>query len=315
MRRLLSGIVPDLAELAPSLPATLVVAVKKALARDPGERFQSADEFLAALEQSMPIAPAREVAAYLLERAGPDLEAQRRRLHLCLSGFELERLSPHVELQPTQSEVPRTRTDPDAAPKTVGPGKFLPRDTIADDKLQEIALNVPEPQRESVSRHPGVAFYAPPTASTLASAGIEPLAVFPDTRSGVSGAGGVANAEAAIVSTTSRRGLVIGAAVALFVAGGFAAWTRADVAKEPEPAARSSASSSLAPPAPAAPILTVAHQASTGALSRPADADVAPTIVRAPPSAPPAYTSKPPSPAGSMRPSVPRDDLHKNPYE
>ena len=86
MRRITEMPVRDPSSLAPGIPRTLDTVVQRALVRDPNGRFQTAAEFLEALEGAIPMAPAREVAAYMLAKCGDRIEERRLRLKEIVEG-------------------------------------------------------------------------------------------------------------------------------------------------------------------------------------------------------------------------------------
>ena len=63
MRRITEMPVRDPSSIAPGVPRSLDPVVQRALVRDPSGRFQTAAEFLEALEGAIALAPPREVAA------------------------------------------------------------------------------------------------------------------------------------------------------------------------------------------------------------------------------------------------------------
>ncbi len=86
MRRIAEAPVPDPSSLVLSLPRALDPVVQRALERDPSERFQTAAEFLEALERAVVPAPTREVAAVLNRFCGDRLAERRDQLSLALAG-------------------------------------------------------------------------------------------------------------------------------------------------------------------------------------------------------------------------------------
>jgi len=89
--------------------------VNKALARDPDDRFQSGQEFIAALEDYMHtaglIVSQLKLAEFLMDNFGEDLTRQRRERELNL-GASIERLSesePARESRPAVDDVQRRR--------------------------------------------------------------------------------------------------------------------------------------------------------------------------------------------------------------
>ena len=86
MRRVAEAVVPDPSSLAPGISRELDAVVHRALHRDPDQRFQTAADFLDALEAAQTPAPAREVAAYVNLRCGDKLVERRGKLRAILDG-------------------------------------------------------------------------------------------------------------------------------------------------------------------------------------------------------------------------------------
>jgi eukaryotic-like serine/threonine-protein kinase len=86
MRRINEDPVPDPSAIQPDLPSTLDAIVHKALMRDRNARFQSATEFLEALENVISPAPAREVQAVVKAFCGDRLTRRREALQSMLEG-------------------------------------------------------------------------------------------------------------------------------------------------------------------------------------------------------------------------------------
>jgi eukaryotic-like serine/threonine-protein kinase len=79
--------VPPPSSLVLGLPLGVDAVVARALARDRDERFSTATEFAAALEQACPPASAREVATLLGEVCADALDDRRRKLHAALDAI------------------------------------------------------------------------------------------------------------------------------------------------------------------------------------------------------------------------------------
>ena len=86
MRRITEMPVPDPSAIAPGIPLQLDAVVQRALRRDPNERFQTAAQFLDALEAAIVPAPAREVGAYMMAKCGDRLVERRARLQEIVEG-------------------------------------------------------------------------------------------------------------------------------------------------------------------------------------------------------------------------------------
>jgi serine/threonine-protein kinase len=86
MRRITEMPVPDPSSLAPGIPRSVDIVVHRALVRDPNGRFQTAAEFLDALEAAITLAPPREVGACLQLKCADRLEDRRARLKAIVEG-------------------------------------------------------------------------------------------------------------------------------------------------------------------------------------------------------------------------------------
>jgi serine/threonine-protein kinase len=86
MRRITEMPVPDPSVIAPGIPRSVDAVVQHALVRDPAGRFQTAAEFLDALEAAIVLAPPREVGAYLQLKCAARLEERRSRLRAIIEG-------------------------------------------------------------------------------------------------------------------------------------------------------------------------------------------------------------------------------------
>ena len=86
IRRIAEAPVPAPSSIAPNIPQSLDVVVLKSLARDREQRFQSAPEFVEALEGAFFPAPARDVASVVKAYCGERIEARRATLEGMLAG-------------------------------------------------------------------------------------------------------------------------------------------------------------------------------------------------------------------------------------
>ncbi len=86
VRRIVELVIPAPSSLQPAIPTALDAVVLKALARPPGERFQSANDMMEALEHAVSLASHREVSAYLERTCGPRLAERRDALREMLAG-------------------------------------------------------------------------------------------------------------------------------------------------------------------------------------------------------------------------------------
>jgi eukaryotic-like serine/threonine-protein kinase len=86
IRRITEEPVPAPSTLAPAVPRGVDAVVLKALARDRAARFQTAADFIEALEAACLPAPTRDVGAVVKRLCGDRLDARRSTLHDMLEG-------------------------------------------------------------------------------------------------------------------------------------------------------------------------------------------------------------------------------------
>jgi serine/threonine-protein kinase len=86
MRRINEDAVPNPSAIQPDLPGALDAVVQKALMRDRTQRFQSAADFLEALENVISPAPSREVQAVVKVHCGERLGRRRQALQSMMEG-------------------------------------------------------------------------------------------------------------------------------------------------------------------------------------------------------------------------------------
>jgi len=86
IRRIAEEPVPAPSALAPAVPRGVDAVVMKSLARDRNARFQTASEFIEALEAACLPAPTRDVGAVVRKLCGDRLDSRRSTLHDMLEG-------------------------------------------------------------------------------------------------------------------------------------------------------------------------------------------------------------------------------------
>ena len=111
IRRIVEGPIPAPSSIAPAVPRELDAVVQRALAREREKRFQSAPEFVEALEAACPPAPTRDLAAIVKAYCGDRLDSRRATLQGMLDG-QIEPLS--------ESRIP-LGVGPDAATSASSP--------------------------------------------------------------------------------------------------------------------------------------------------------------------------------------------------
>jgi serine/threonine-protein kinase len=131
MRRILEMPIPRPSNLANGISRELDGVILKSLAREPSERFQTAAEFLEALEVVMAPAPTREVAAYVKTRCGPRMSERRVKLRSLLEG----QASP--------------MTLPPVAPIESGPATQHTQGSLASTVAPSRRSGMPEPMTDS----------------------------------------------------------------------------------------------------------------------------------------------------------------------
>jgi hypothetical protein len=112
--KILQSRIPAPGELRPGLPAALDDVVLRGLSRSPSERFGSAAEMALALEQAVPPAPAREVAAWLQSLAGEEL-AKRAALVTEIDGGTGTAATVVPTKAPSAEPAPPVAAEPTAA--------------------------------------------------------------------------------------------------------------------------------------------------------------------------------------------------------
>lgn len=95
MRRIIEAPIPNPSSVNADVPQSVDAIVKKALAREPDERYATASEFLEALEKALPPAPSRQVSAWLEDVCGDRLADRRALLREMLEG-RLAPLAPNA---------------------------------------------------------------------------------------------------------------------------------------------------------------------------------------------------------------------------
>jgi serine/threonine-protein kinase len=147
IRRIAEAPIPAPSSIAPAVPRELDAVVQRALARDREERFQSAHEFVEALEAACPPAPAREMAAIVKAYCGDRLDARRETLQGMLEG----RIEPLAE-----SRIPLGSGGDEAVTSASSPSsrrRLLQGapDEGTDGKIAA-THDAPSPRRRSVTR-------------------------------------------------------------------------------------------------------------------------------------------------------------------
>lgn len=127
LRRVTEAKADPPSQLVPGVPRALDAVVLHALERDPARRFQTAAEFLEALEQAIPAAPPRDVRACLEQHCGSRLTERRQKLRGLLEGtiapLPLTATGTYMAAGATGSgNRPITRSDVGAVP-SLGPGE------------------------------------------------------------------------------------------------------------------------------------------------------------------------------------------------
>jgi serine/threonine protein kinase len=80
MARVLEGVVPPPSKLRPGLAPEIDALLLKGMARDPADRFSSAEEMAEALEGCQESTTSRQVGAWVTHMLGPELEGKRERI-------------------------------------------------------------------------------------------------------------------------------------------------------------------------------------------------------------------------------------------
>ena len=128
MRRVAEMPIPDPSSIAPGISPALDLVLARALQREPKDRFQTAADFLDALEAAQRPASPREVAAYVGLRCGERIAERRVKLRAILDG-QSEPLS--LEAHPETSDVHSIHTGSLAS--TVSPASARRRHEIGSE--------------------------------------------------------------------------------------------------------------------------------------------------------------------------------------
>ncbi len=160
MRRITEMPVRDPSSIAPGVPRSLDPVVQRALVRDPNGRFQTAAEFLEALEGAIPMAPAREVAAYMLSKCGERIEERRIRLKEIAEG----------RVQPLSLSLVAVADASNES--TVAPGRLAVEETVTRSEssysqISHIAASTRDASMPPAKRRPEVLWYVLGGAATL----------------------------------------------------------------------------------------------------------------------------------------------------
>jgi serine/threonine-protein kinase len=144
MRRITEMAVPDPSAIAPGLPRALDAVVQRALVRDPAGRFQTAADFLDALEAAIVLAPPREVGAYLQLKCATRLEDRRAQLKAIVEGHA-QPLSLGLLAEPSTGGGDNTRLPPAMARRRSHSGE-------SESQISQIAASIrdaslPQPRK------------------------------------------------------------------------------------------------------------------------------------------------------------------------
>jgi len=163
--------IPALKDLRPDLPADLVLTVERAIARDPDQRFASAQEFAATLSSLLPPLPD-------MQRLGKSIADARQRMRQAKQAEDLdhlkESLRPAIPARtPTfrpASPDGRAARAPRGAPPPLPPAPRPPPGPVAPPSSGN-APPPPNPARRSSSAPPPAALNrsAPPTSVPIPS--------------------------------------------------------------------------------------------------------------------------------------------------
>ncbi len=108
VQAVLKGDVPSVRVYRPSLPEAIDAVLKRGLAPDPGERFQTALEMAEAVADALPAATQLDVARWVQTVAGAELESRARMLHEIehANDFDLDEIRQSVERILLASDTP-----------------------------------------------------------------------------------------------------------------------------------------------------------------------------------------------------------------
>lgn len=120
-RRALAADVPPPRQLVPGLDERLEQVVLKALARQPGERFQTARDFAAALEMLQIAASPRDLALWVEATAAESLLARAQRIAELEAGQRSRSVAPALAQPASRAEQTETVLLPLALPPSLPP--------------------------------------------------------------------------------------------------------------------------------------------------------------------------------------------------
>jgi serine/threonine-protein kinase len=342
LRRLLHDPIPRLGDAIDIHPA-LDALCHKGLARDPNDRFQTAEEMADALEHAAKVAGGdgavanqRAVESLMKERYGEDVTAQREAMRSWLHATP-------TMVGPRGPVTDRGWLGPTASSAGLGdPSPATKRGWLAPDSLDELALESDDAlsgaePRVSSSRISSSRISSPPTWDAPEAAEDETSIYDPPSTTGMTGAttvgarrapATVRSAELAVVPAggASARWVLVGLVVIGLGAVAFLAVRGSTPATSaPSTVVESHADPSAAPPAPADTAETSAAPSSAepsaaprprAKTPRPSGAATAPPV-RPPPVPPPSVAPSPPvKPPPVTPPKAPPGDLDDlaNPY-
>ena len=119
IRRIAEGPIAAPSSIVASLPRELDAVVLKALARDRDQRFQTATEFIEALEGAYFPAPTRDVAAIVKAYCGERVDGRRKTLQAMLEGRIAPLSTPRIPVGGDDSELPTSASGPSSRRRLV----------------------------------------------------------------------------------------------------------------------------------------------------------------------------------------------------
>lgn len=317
---LLAGATTPPSATNPDVPAALDAIVMRGLANDPDKRWQTARDMAIAIEETAPVATARQIGDWVTSVAGDALDARADQVRA------IERAAKEADalVRETQRARMSMTSEPVEPPRRNAPTVRMPSAAPAvvtkRQSTEVIEMKQPATVRDPRPARPNIDFpidpeeptaVAPPRFEEVVEPATKPLTPLPDNQAPVEPSSQVSSVAVGSPATAPpppptavaplaprRSGVVVAAAIAGFLMIlGAVAFVRSRAASVPQtPASAPIMSADVEPPAPAsAPVVTVDSAAEP------------PASVEPPRSAAPSASAPlPPPPATPIRKPKPK---------
>jgi len=184
--RVLTLSIGDLHELVPSVPKSLAAVVSKALAREPNDRHESAEAMADAIEEAVPLATGKQIAAFTAEFARAEVRMLRDALGQ--QSATAEDASTVSAIPQRAAEKPaakaQTAVAPSASPRRRWPLALIPIPIVgviafvaaARPRHDTPDVGATAPTQSASTAQPSASAVEPLESATPASASISPSA-------------------------------------------------------------------------------------------------------------------------------------------